>query len=98
MTGTSPLTMNGGTCHCTRLDDVSRSASAAELHYRAHRREGSSPQPNRLRKGRPLLRVHDGDSAFDLLDVRPFMASHPLRIEQHGPLKGLSCPGHGRRT
>src|ERR1700737_3556721 len=35
--------------------------------------------------GGPLLHGHHVDDAFDLLDVLPFMASQPLRIEQHGP-------------
>jgi hypothetical protein len=42
--------------------------------------------------------VHCVDDTFDLLDVRPFMASQPLRIEQHGPLEWPSRPHHCRRT
>ena len=49
-------------------------------------------------KGWPLLPVHCVDDAFDLLDVLAFMASQPLRIEQHGPLEYLSRPRNSRRT
>ena len=48
--------------------------------------------------GWPLLPVHCVDDAYDLLDVLPFMASQPLRIEQHGPLEDLSRPRQGRRS
>ena len=41
---------------------------------------------------------HRVDDAFDLLDVLAFMASQPLRIEQHGPLQDLSRPRNSRRT
>ncbi len=50
------------------------------------------------KSGWPMLSVHRGDEAFDLLDVRPFMASQPLRIGQHGSLEDLSRPRHRRRS
>ena len=50
------------------------------------------------KSGWPVLPVHRGEEAFDLLDVRPFMASQPLRIGQHGSLEDLSRPRHRRRT
>ena len=48
--------------------------------------------------GDPGSHGHCVDDAFDLLDVLPFMASQPLRIEQHGPLEDLSRPRNSRRT
>ena len=41
----------------------------------------------RLLKRWPLLPVQRVHDAFDLLDVRPFMACKPLRIKQHGPFE-----------
>lgn len=52
----------------------------------------------RLLKGRLLRHVHRVDDAFDLFDVRPFMACKPLPIKQHGPLEYLSRPRNCRRT
>ncbi len=73
-----------------------------------HARVGRGHEPRLSRRRRlcraacgsgwPLLHVHHVDDAFDLLDVLPFMASQPLRIEQHGPLEYLSRPRHCRRT
>ena len=51
-----------------------------------------------LLAGAPVLPVHCVDDTFDLLDVLPFMASQPLRREQHGPLQDLSRPRNSRRT
>src|SRR6266487_1831879 len=48
--------------------------------------------------GGPGSHGHCVDDTFDLLDVLPFMASQPLRIEQHGPLEDLSRPRNSRRS
>ena len=41
---------------------------------------------------------HSFDDAFDLLDVRPFMASQPPSIEQRGSLEYLSRSCHCHRA
>lgn len=46
----------------------------------------------------PLLDAHGVDDTFDLLDVRPFVAGQPLRVEKHGPYEWLSRHRHCRRT
>jgi hypothetical protein len=43
-----------------------------------------------LLKRWPLLRLHRLDDALDVLDVRPFMASQPIRVVQRSPLEYLS--------
>ena len=58
----------------------------------------AKPVQGGLLTGWPLLQVQRGDDAFDLLDVRPFVARQPLPVGQHGPCEHRSCPRHSRRT
>jgi hypothetical protein len=46
----------------------------------------------RLLKRWSLLHVHHVSDAFDLLEVRPFMASQPLCVRVHGPYEWLTRP------
>ncbi len=87
---------------CVRLGSVAilprfRPPEEAEERPRTSRVGAGEGVPP-AKSGWPVLPVHRGDEAFDLLDVRPFMASQPLRIGQHGSLEYLSRPRHRRRT